>query len=77
MRLFSPVLLALVIASSASAQQPPEDPKITAYRQLLSEANERVVTYAAQAQQLSVENVKLKTDLAKATESKKEPPKAQ
>lgn len=37
---------------TASAQQPPVDPTAAAYRQLLSEANDRVVGMAGQVQKL-------------------------
>jgi hypothetical protein len=50
--------------TDSNAQQP-EDPRIAGYRQLLTEANERVVLYAGQAAQLAAENTALKAELAK------------
>lgn len=44
------------------AQQPPEDPRLAIYRQLLTQANENAAVLGAQAQRLSVDNAKLKAE---------------
>jgi hypothetical protein len=54
------VLLVALMALPANAQQPPSDPRLETYKQLLSEANDRVVGLAAQVQHLQAEIAKLK-----------------
>lgn len=58
----------VLFASSAYAQTPPapSDPRIDMYRQLLGEANERVVQMSAQAQQLQQQVQMLGKQLADA-----------
>jgi cytochrome c-type biogenesis protein CcmH/NrfG len=51
---------------TASRAQQPDDPRIAIYRQLLSEANDRVVAALGQNQTLEAQNKQLKADLDKA-----------
>lgn len=60
MRLALIAIVALVISGAANAQ---EDPKIIIYRQLLTEANERIVGFAAQLQAAQAEIAKLKGEV--------------
>jgi uncharacterized coiled-coil DUF342 family protein len=48
-RIFIIALMALLAAPAAAQQAPQDDPKITTYRNLLSEANDRVVSLNATA----------------------------
>ena len=59
------IILAALIASPALAQQAPpaQDPALSAYAQLLSEANGRVAGLSAQLQQANQAKVNLETRL--------------
>jgi hypothetical protein len=51
--------------NTGRAQQTPEDPKIAAYRQLLSEANERLASALGAYNALSAKNAQTEAELAK------------
>ncbi len=70
------LLLSLAFASlslPALAQQPPQDPVAATYRQLLTEANDRIVTLAAQAQRLETEKANLAKQLEEAKKAADKP----
>jgi septal ring factor EnvC (AmiA/AmiB activator) len=69
------VLLLALMAGPASAQQLPADPRVETYRQLLSEANDRVVNMASQSHQLQQQVQQLQAELAKLKAPKEEPKK--
>lgn len=50
---------------SARAQPAPDDGRIALYRQLLTQANDNIVSLGTQAQALSTENAKLKAEIEK------------
>jgi hypothetical protein len=60
------LLLAFLVPVTAVAQQPPEDDRVAAYRQLLLRANDELASTVAQANRLSTENAKLRGELEKA-----------
>lgn len=68
-------VLGLLLAFPALAQVPQEDPRINIYRQLLSEANDRLATSIAQNGTLSTENAQLKAQIVKLKPPSKEEPK--
>lgn len=51
--------------NSSQAQQQSDDPRIVPYRQLLTDANDRVATAMGQINTLALENAQLKAELAK------------
>ncbi len=71
------IILSLAVALPAGAQQP-DDAKVATYRDLLTEANDRLTTINAKAmglqeqvKALTVERDKLKAEAAKAVEDAK------
>jgi hypothetical protein len=51
----------VLLASPAFAQQPPQDPQIMIYRQLLDSANSQLVAVAVQLQQAQAKIKELET----------------
>ena len=66
------VIALLAIPGIAYAQQPPPDPQISAYSQLLAEANARLTATARQVAMLEAQNKQLQARV-KELEDKYEP----
>lgn len=58
-------IAAVLLPLPLVAQQPPEDSRLAIYRQLLSEANDRLTVAIGQARMAEAENVRLKAEIEK------------
>jgi conjugal transfer/entry exclusion protein len=66
------VMILLTLMSLPASAQQADHPKVDTYRQLLSEANDRLAGMAAQVQQLQTQVQQLQAELAKTKTPKEE-----